>query len=218
MVWASTIFSIYATLLPTTLVACASAATFTVFDVRPTGEPSQFISLSALGVGVDGATTYDYFEVATAQVLSDATTTQTVAMPAVTLHATLVADATKNFNSLSPQTSLPFGVTSNCTWDESGQGVCIAEAFAPGLASTQTTTVTGLVVPIYTLTVDGGSSNTKLLESAGTTTRPDQTTITPPSTTPSREANTTIGRRTMLALHTGTICGIVISAFAQYLL
>ncbi|KAF9496599.1 hypothetical protein BDN71DRAFT_725641 [Pleurotus eryngii] len=48
MIWHFTIFSIYATLLPTILVACPNPAPFTVFGVRPTGELPQFISLSAL--------------------------------------------------------------------------------------------------------------------------------------------------------------------------
>ncbi|KDQ23049.1 hypothetical protein PLEOSDRAFT_162923 [Pleurotus ostreatus PC15] len=120
------------------LTVCTNAATVTVFDVFPTaddgstGDPLTDISLSPLGVGNDGATTYDFAEAIS---------------PTETVHAVIVAGATQ----IHLSAATPFPLVRDCSWENtSGEGVC--SFFDPGVTAMQT--FTGRVTPLFTLTVD----------------------------------------------------------------
>ncbi|KAJ7866986.1 hypothetical protein B0H14DRAFT_3133043 [Mycena olivaceomarginata] len=149
-------------------LAAASAETVTLYGFRPAGYPPAAVSLSAGGVGADGATTYVEAIVQTAIAYADATTTRTGGA-LQTLHATLIADASIYRYSLLPPASatglanndaFPVNVLETCTLDGHGGGACVAQAWADG-GPTATTTFTGPVAPFYTLTVgaDGGGAN-----------------------------------------------------------
>ncbi|KAF7419670.1 hypothetical protein PC9H_002262 [Pleurotus ostreatus] len=113
--------------------ACTSGATITVFDVFPTAAdgstgPKVNISLSPIGVGSDGATTYALAEFD----------------PTRTFRDTIVEDAT-HIHLPAPS---PF-IRRDCSWEgTSGEGLC---SFFDGA---QASTYTGIVTPIFTLTVD----------------------------------------------------------------
>ncbi|KAJ7256197.1 hypothetical protein B0H12DRAFT_1232923 [Mycena haematopus] len=138
-------------------VVCA-ATTVTLFGFQPNGYPNNAVSLSAVGVGPDGATTYVEEIFQTAMVYGDSQATSTdSAVPVQTLHATLVADASVYRYSMLPTTGpdgvIDFGVIETCTLDGKGGGQCVAQGWEDG-GPTTTTTFTGPVAPFYTLTVD----------------------------------------------------------------
>ncbi|KAF4585298.1 hypothetical protein EYR40_002135 [Pleurotus pulmonarius] len=125
------------------LTVFTTAATFTVFDVFPTaddgstGDPLT-INLRPLGVGSDGATTYEFAEPIDAS---------------ETARATVVADATH----LHLVAATPYSLVRDCSWkDTSGAGVC--SVFGEGIPGTQA--FTGRVAPLFTLTVSEGDSAT----------------------------------------------------------
>ncbi|KAJ7489035.1 hypothetical protein FB451DRAFT_681928 [Mycena latifolia] len=143
-------------LLLTILSALAvHAETVTLFGFQANGFPVNAVSLSVGGVGADGATTYVEEIVQTAVVYGDPPATATI--PAQTLHATLVADASIYRYSKLPSSGADdadvFGVLETCTLDGKGGGSCVAEGWEDG-GATVTTTFTGAVVPFYTLTFD----------------------------------------------------------------
>jgi hypothetical protein len=130
------------------------------------------VSLSAGGVGADGATTYVEEIIQTAVVYGDAQSTATI--PVQTVHgthllrlmapdsdrfptATLVADASAYRYAKLPGAGLAgpdsFGVLETCTLDGGGGGTCVAQAWANG-GETATTTFMGAMAPFYTLTID----------------------------------------------------------------
>ncbi|KAF8186449.1 hypothetical protein K438DRAFT_1973263 [Mycena galopus ATCC 62051] len=140
------------------------AETVTLFGFQPNGYPNNAISLSAAGVGADGATTYVEEIFRTAVVYGDSQTTGTdsTAIPVQTLHATLVADASVYRYSMLPTTGLDgveaYGVIEICTLDGNGGGQCVAQGWEDG-GETATTTLTGPVAPFYTLTVDASTQS-----------------------------------------------------------
>ncbi|KAJ6607716.1 hypothetical protein B0H10DRAFT_2227613 [Mycena sp. CBHHK59/15] len=115
----------------------------TLFGFRPNGHPLNAVSLSAGGVGSDGATTYVEEILQTFMVYGDseATSTATATDPVQTLHATLVADASVYRYSKPPSTdgADAFGVLETCTLDGKGSGSCVAEAWADGGVTITTT-------------------------------------------------------------------------------
>ncbi|KAJ6598143.1 hypothetical protein DFH09DRAFT_53540 [Mycena vulgaris] len=132
------------------------AETVTLFGFRPpNGYPANAVSLSAGGVGADGATTYAEAILQTAVVFGDSHST--APMPVQTLHATLVADASVYRYSMLPSTGTDgaeaFGVLETCLLDSNGMGSCVVQGWADG-GMTATTTFTGTMAPFYTLTVD----------------------------------------------------------------
>ncbi|KAJ7131435.1 hypothetical protein C8R44DRAFT_774832 [Mycena epipterygia] len=134
------------------------AETVTLFGLRPNGYPMNAVSLSAGGVGADGATTYVEEIIQTVAVYgeSPATAIITAPIPVQTLYATLVADASVYRYSKLPSTGVDgveaFGVLETCTIDGNGGGTCVAQGWADG-GETMTTTFSGSVTPFYTLTV-----------------------------------------------------------------
>ncbi|KAJ6482675.1 hypothetical protein C8R45DRAFT_1002137 [Mycena sanguinolenta] len=142
------------------------AETVTLFGFQPNGYPANAVSLSAAGVGPDGATTYVEEIFQTAVVYGDPQTTGTDSqIPVQTLHATLVADASVYRYTMLPATNVDgvvgFGVVETCTLDGKGGGQCVAEGWEDG-GETVTTTFTGPVAPFYTLTVaDNAQSPSK---------------------------------------------------------
>ncbi|KAJ8689455.1 hypothetical protein PTI98_012357 [Pleurotus ostreatus] len=143
------------------LTVCTSAATVTVFDVFPTaddgstGDPLTDISLSPLGVGSDGATTYDFAEAIspTETVHGKKEKLSSPCGPNLTAKtAVIVAGATQ----IHLSAATPFPLVRDCSWENtSGEGVC--SFFDPGVTAMQT--FTGRVTPIFTLTVDESTAS-----------------------------------------------------------
>ncbi|KAJ7444632.1 hypothetical protein B0H11DRAFT_2249909 [Mycena galericulata] len=146
-------------LLVAWLSASVRAETVTLFGFRPNGYPPNVVSLSVGGVGADGATTYieDILQTVALYGDSPAVALDTAVIPVQTLHATLVADASVYRYSKLPSTGTDgldgFGVIETCTLDGGGGGICIAQGWVGG-GETATTTISGAVIPFYTLTVD----------------------------------------------------------------
>ncbi|KAJ7724312.1 hypothetical protein DFH07DRAFT_855019 [Mycena maculata] len=145
--------------------ALVAAEIVTLFGLRPNNYPLNVVSLSAGGVGSDGATTYAEDIFRTAVVYGDSLdqATTTVFLPGETVHATLVADASVYRYSRLPAPAAdgsdPFGVLETCTLDGGGGAIYVAQGWEDG-GETVTTTFTGAAVPFYTLTVDPGSTAT----------------------------------------------------------
>ncbi|KAF8806770.1 hypothetical protein BYT27DRAFT_7256775 [Phlegmacium glaucopus] len=154
-------------LLLTTSCVKGDTTTVTLFQVGPTNTalvPSNqavVINISAIGVGANGGTTYVGPEIDTISVevvlpgTSPVTTHVTQVIPAT---ATLVeaaswiymsfADASNEFNGFEANCTLGNGTTSEC--------IQIDRTVEDGTTTvTATKTLTGLVAPLYTVTVTG---------------------------------------------------------------
>ncbi|KAF5378542.1 hypothetical protein D9615_007070 [Tricholomella constricta] len=162
------------------------AATITFFEVikdpyTPTiSLPSE--TMSAIGVGADGATTY-YDEVAASVFYEAAPHTLSLGEPQgtpltrttvsfittittdpVTYRATLVADASHFVYHQDPGPTALLDSVGNhlsCAFDGKGGGACVDEYWLRGRPTTVTRTYTGSLLPYYTLVVEDEQGGTK---------------------------------------------------------
>ncbi|KAF5378454.1 hypothetical protein D9615_007064 [Tricholomella constricta] len=165
------------------LMITCRAATITLSVVEapaPTPSfprPPVFQSLSPLGTGADGATTYLYEAVASVVYAGAVLTHDTMHTPPtptysflttfttdpVTVRATVVEDASRFVYHKDPNPTLTqdfAGDHLSCDFDGKGGGACVHEYWLKDRSSTATTTFTGAVVPFYTLVVDDGKAET----------------------------------------------------------
>ncbi|KAJ7665938.1 hypothetical protein DFH06DRAFT_1185435 [Mycena polygramma] len=144
------------------------------------------LSISALGVGADGMTTYVEVGAETLAVEISGTVTKTLNSLPISYTATFVEDASKFMIGTTGS-----GLSESCTFRADGQGACVENFVAAGGASTLTSTYSGPVEPWYTLNAavatsapSGFSSSSASISSTGPVI--SQTT---PSSTPSPTAS-----------------------------
>ncbi|KAL4264535.1 hypothetical protein AB1N83_005041 [Pleurotus pulmonarius] len=130
----------------------ASAAAFTVLDVdNGSLERPSIVAVSPLGVGQNGATTYDVAkEVHTGGFIANNGVTTFFGSP-VTIHATVVANSEGSVVTEAPQVGQPFAQHVVCGFNR-GVGACVSHLFDDGAQIT--VPFTGKVFPLFTVTVD----------------------------------------------------------------
>ncbi|KAJ6582953.1 hypothetical protein DFH09DRAFT_1145001 [Mycena vulgaris] len=106
----------------------------------------ETISISPLGVGADGMTTYVEVGAETFAAEVSGTSTRTLLSTPIPFKATFVEDASKFMIGTTDS-----GVFASCTFRADGNGACVEQFVAPGRTSTFTTTYSGPVLPWYTL-------------------------------------------------------------------
>ncbi|KAJ6572025.1 hypothetical protein B0H19DRAFT_1132234 [Mycena capillaripes] len=133
----------------------------TLYRISEMGKPTtevlaQSVSISAVGVGADGATTYveELVESYVAIEYSDTTVT-VLSTPAPEVTVTFVEDAS-NFHESVPFQTGDFLET--CAFGQDGHGTCIDKFPYP--SSTLTRTVSGTVVPYYIFAAAASPSTT----------------------------------------------------------
>ncbi|KAG6826295.1 hypothetical protein H0H92_000402 [Tricholoma furcatifolium] len=163
------------------------AATITLFDVVPTSidpaytgpsisEPPQNTTVSAIGKGTDGLTTYREEIIATDIVYvewqgDDTTTTTATVATDYTVTAIIAEDATHKWIHQDIPTAAPhplnqFGWEKDCDLDGKGGAECVNRGweavYGPDgnvdSTMTVTTTMTGSIIPLYTLVVQSNSA------------------------------------------------------------
>ncbi|KAF5371019.1 hypothetical protein D9615_010019 [Tricholomella constricta] len=158
------------------------AATITLFAVQTNTDsdlPRPSETFSPIGVGSDGATTY-FNEVVASVYLeqqinggettftSDGSTItkeapiRTITSDPVTVHGTLVADASHfvYHKEPNPTDGDISGNKLSCELDGKGGGACVNEYWMEG-EPTATSTFTGTAIPYYTLTVEDTVEDSK---------------------------------------------------------
>ncbi|KAF7343532.1 hypothetical protein MSAN_01973700 [Mycena sanguinolenta] len=139
----------------------ASAQTVTLFDISES-VPSQTIveqqsfTISAGGTNADGGTTYIEVNAITSEVILEGSTTVTVLSEPITVTDTFVADASGFAGTL----VVPPGsgvAQETCGFGSDGVGTCVLSVMESGIGIG--TTVSGSVVPIFTLTAPGSQSS-----------------------------------------------------------
>ena len=163
-----------------------AAQTVTFYQLNGKNESvGEEISISALGVNQDGATTYLEEWRVSQYIQWDATTTVTATIPVETLEganvlyspqvqppklkiATVVMDKSSLLATFIPEATTVAGgstinitIADNCTFDGEGGEVCVVkqwDAAATSSPQTFTATFSGSAVPVYTLTVNAAPS------------------------------------------------------------
>ncbi|KAK7044878.1 hypothetical protein R3P38DRAFT_2881396 [Favolaschia claudopus] len=109
---------------------------------------SQTDSISALGVGADGMTTYLRVGAETLAVEISGTVTKTLLAAPIPYTETFLEDASKFVMGASDS-----GLSETCTFGADNQGACVVQfvSAGPSGTSTLTSTYSGPVVPWYTL-------------------------------------------------------------------
>ncbi|KAJ7697586.1 hypothetical protein B0H17DRAFT_1197252 [Mycena rosella] len=104
------------------------------------------LSISELGVGADGMTTYVEVGAETLAVEISGTVTRTLLSTPLSFTATFVEDASRWRIGTTGR-----GLFESCTFGADGNGACVNEFVDSGGASTLTSTYSGPVLPWYTL-------------------------------------------------------------------
>ncbi|KAJ7436734.1 hypothetical protein FB451DRAFT_1570930 [Mycena latifolia] len=120
---------------------------------------AETLSISALGVGADGMTTYVEVGAETLAVEISGTETRTLLSGAIPFTATFVEDASKWMIGTTDS-----GLWVSCTFGAEGQsGACVDQfvsTLSGGSVSTLTSTYSGLVAPFYTLNAAASAAST----------------------------------------------------------
>ncbi|KAG9227236.1 hypothetical protein CCMSSC00406_0004225 [Pleurotus cornucopiae] len=108
----------------------------------------SIISVRPIGVGSDGATTYEVAEGFPTGGFNTG--------PALTIRGTVVADALGNSATAAPQEGSPFSQHVISSWGTQTEGVCVGEFAEDSLnnPAKETWTVSGSVLPLFTVTAD----------------------------------------------------------------
>lgn len=130
----------------------ASAATFTVLDVdNGSQERPSIVAVSPLGVGQNGATTYDVAKEVHTGGFNALNGVTTFFGSPVTVHATVVANSEGSVVTEAPQVGQPFAQHVVCGFNR-GVGACVSHLFDDGAQIT--VPFSGRVFPLFTVTVD----------------------------------------------------------------
>ncbi|KAJ7108750.1 hypothetical protein C8R44DRAFT_803509 [Mycena epipterygia] len=142
---------------------------------------STTVSISALGVGSDGMTTYVEVGAETLAIEISGGVTQTLLSTPIEFTATFVEDASKFMIGTTDS-----GLFESCTFGADGQGSCVNQFVAPGGGSTLTTTFSGPVQPWYTLNAAASAITPPSSPTASVVTTPSSPTVSSKfSTSPS---------------------------------
>ncbi|KAJ7060936.1 hypothetical protein C8F01DRAFT_177573 [Mycena amicta] len=147
-------------LLPVAAAVLATAQTLKAVTPLPTGPVTvivgQRVSVSALGVGADGMTTYLEVGAETLALEASGTVTQTLLTGEIPFTATFLEDASRIVIGTTGS-----GLFESCTFGADGTGTCVNQFVDVGASttSTLTTTFTGPVVPWYTLNAAAASGS-----------------------------------------------------------
>ncbi|KAJ7185863.1 hypothetical protein C8R46DRAFT_1061934 [Mycena filopes] len=164
------------------LASLAHAQTLLLVSPLQTGPvtilETGILSISPLGVGADGMTTYLEVGAETLAVEISGTVTQTLVSTPVPYTATFVEDASRFMIGASGT-----GLSESCTFGADGQGACVQEFVFPGGSATSTTTYSGPVQPWYTL--NAAAAATSAPSASGFSTSPSQTSQKESQTAPS---------------------------------
>ncbi|KAJ7864755.1 hypothetical protein B0H14DRAFT_3133581 [Mycena olivaceomarginata] len=148
------VHNIFATVL-LLLALRVYAGPVTLYGVSASSGPTSLlndgsISISALGVGTDGWTTYVEEEVITSEVIAAPSTTITLISTPTTATLTFEENASGYRESV-PFTEVGATFYQSCGFGGNGQGTCVQHQLIQSTQDAAFETISGSVVPFYTL-------------------------------------------------------------------
>ncbi|KAJ7311563.1 hypothetical protein DFH08DRAFT_897985 [Mycena albidolilacea] len=148
------VHNIFATVL-LLLALRVSAGPVTLYGLSGSSGPTSIlaaesISISALGVGTDGWTTYVEEAVFTSEVMVAPSTTITLISTPTTATLTFEENASGYRESV-PLTEVGATLYESCGFGGNGQGTCVLHQLIQSTQEAAFGTITGSVVPFYTL-------------------------------------------------------------------